>query len=218
MADVRSSEGKIIGGKRYCGKTTELIKKASDEHLYILCPNNDIARVIFKQAKKMGLDIPFPITISDLPLKSPHIKEVLIDEVEMVLQQIIGKRVVGMSTSYKMEELPSLRKEFNEIGKAIEESGLDIANILKGLKAIQREARKTTAALKELEEHKKDTNLLTIELEDENSVPKVYYKGEEITKKVRVKFEWHTKTDTPRFDNPKIEIEHAQFKDGKLHF
>lgn len=28
MADNKSREGKLIGGKRYCGKTTELIRRA----------------------------------------------------------------------------------------------------------------------------------------------------------------------------------------------
>lgn len=36
--------------------------------------------------------------------------------------------------------------------------------------------------------------LLTIELQDETSVPKVIYKGEEITGKVNVSFDWDTDT------------------------
>lgn len=105
---------KIIGGKRYCGKTTELIREANAKHLYILCTNRTIANLIFIQAKDMGLDIPYPITVDDLPLHSSHIKEVLIDEAETVLQQLIGKHVSKMSTSYQLEELPSLREERNQ--------------------------------------------------------------------------------------------------------
>lgn len=41
------------------------------------------------------------------------------------------------------------------------------------------------------------TNLLTIELHDESSVPKVFYKGKEVTKKVNVSFDWQTETDEP---------------------
>jgi len=37
--------------------------------------------------------------------------------------------------------------------------------------------------------------LLVIELHDETAVPKVFYQGEEITNKVRVSFEWETRTD-----------------------
>ncbi|KNE19661.1 hypothetical protein [Virgibacillus pantothenticus] len=159
---------KIIGGKRCCGKTTELIKKASAEHLYILCPNKGMAKIIFNQAKDMGLDIPFPITIEDLPLHNPHIKEVLIDEVEMVLQQLIGIRVAEMSTSYHLEELPSLRREDTQ----------------------------------------ERSSLLTIELEDESSVPKVFYQGEEVTNKVRVSFNWDTREESPLSGGTRYNIEH----------
>jgi hypothetical protein len=42
----------------------------------------------------------------------------------------------------------------------------------------------------------KDTKpLLTIELENENSVPKVFYKGEEIKNKIKVGFNWDTAND-----------------------
>ena len=38
-------------------------------------------------------------------------------------------------------------------------------------------------------------NLLVIELQDENSVPKVIYKGEEIHMKTKISFDWETRTD-----------------------
>ncbi|MBS4198604.1 hypothetical protein KHA93_02940 [Bacillus sp. FJAT-49732] len=38
-----------------------------------------------------------------------------------------------------------------------------------------------------------ETPLLTIELENETAVPKVFYKGEEITRKIRIAFGWETK-------------------------
>lgn len=146
---------KIIGGKRCCGKTTELIKRANAENLYILCANKSIANMIFNQAKDMGLDIPYPITIHDLPLNGSQIEEVLIDEVEMVLQQLIGKRVVEMSTSYQLKELPSLKRDGNQ----------------------------------------ERNPLLAIELENETSVPKVFYKGEEITSKAHISFDWDSDTE-----------------------
>lgn len=39
-------------------------------------------------------------------------------------------------------------------------------------------------------------NLLVIELETESSVPKVFYKGEEIHFKTNITFDWETDTDT----------------------
>lgn len=35
--------------------------------------------------------------------------------------------------------------------------------------------------------------LLQIELEDEHSLPKVFYKGKEITRKIKIDFDWRTK-------------------------
>ena len=35
--------------------------------------------------------------------------------------------------------------------------------------------------------------LLTIELESEIAVPKVFYKGEEVTSKIQINFDWSTK-------------------------
>lgn len=100
----------IIGGSRGCGKTTQLIKKASEEHLYIVCPDQQRVRVVTQVAKDIGVDIPFPVTVEELPLKSPFIKEVLIDELEDVLYRLIGKPVAMVGTSMKLHEL-NLRKE-----------------------------------------------------------------------------------------------------------
>jgi NMD protein affecting ribosome stability and mRNA decay len=53
-----------------------------------------------------------------------------------------------------------------------------------------------------------DTTLLQIKLDTITSVPRVFYKGEEITKKMRVSFDWETRRDgdkTPTF----IHIQHA---------
>lgn len=38
-------------------------------------------------------------------------------------------------------------------------------------------------------------NLLTIELEKETSVPRVFFKGEELGAKIKVSFDWETKTN-----------------------
>lgn len=148
----------VIGGGRRRGKTTELIKRASRERLYILCPNRNMAKFIFERAEDMGLNIPFPVTIEDLPLTSPHINEVLVDESEMVLEQLIGKRIAGMSTSMKMSEFYTIeeQKELSDQAKSVGELtaklSIDVSDALTGLKAVQRGARKATQSLKELEE------------------------------------------------------------------
>ncbi|SET85890.1 hypothetical protein SAMN05216389_1445 [Oceanobacillus limi] len=43
----------------------------------------------------------------------------------------------------------------------------------------------------------KEPPLLTIELENESSVPKVFYKGEEIKWKDEIRFRWSTKRELP---------------------
>lgn len=70
---------------------------------------------------------------------------------------------------------------------------IDVSEALKGLKAVQREAKKTTAALKEVESFGNKENLFVIEMESIDSVPKVFYKGEEITGKTAITLGWGTK-------------------------
>ncbi|GGJ48543.1 hypothetical protein [Virgibacillus salexigens] len=50
--------------------------------------------------------------------------------------------------------------------------------------------------------------LLTIELEDIDSIPKIKYKGERITGVVHAGFDWVTKNGVPVLDNPVIELEY----------
>lgn len=54
--------------------------------------------------------------------------------------------------------------------------------------------------------------LLTIELQDETSVPKVFYKGEEITAIVHVDFDWCTRSCEPLSGGMKLNIEHSDKK------
>lgn len=154
MADGKSRE--VIGGKRKCGKTTELIKRSHETGVRILTANRHMARILMDQSRRMSLDIKPPLT-SDVNFKYfEDVEEVLIDEVELVLQQLIGKRVVGMSTSYKLRELNSV-KESKSVGSF--HIDINCENALKGLKAVQREARKTTQSLKELEEQQNKSGL-----------------------------------------------------------
>lgn len=88
---------------------------------------------------------------------------------------------------------------------------IECSEALKGLKAVTREAKKAAAALKEVEDIKKDNKLLIIELDSDTSTPRVFYEGKEITDKVRVSFNWETKTDKPRKIN--FNIEHYEMND-----
>jgi len=57
---------------------------------------------------------------------------------------------------------------------------------------------------------KKKEPLLTIELQDETAVPKVFYEGKEITGKVRVSFDWLTNGMEPLSGGTKFNIEHCE--------
>jgi len=96
--------GQMIGGRRVCGKTTELIKKANKDNLYIVCANMERVRAVANLARKMEVDIPFPISVEELPLKG-FMKEVLVDDAEAVLSALIGRRVIGASTSMELKTL-----------------------------------------------------------------------------------------------------------------
>ncbi|MCY8122433.1 hypothetical protein P8860_21795 [Bacillus spizizenii] len=58
--------------------------------------------------------------------------------------------------------------------------------------------------------------LLQITLDDINSIPEVYYKGEKITKRIKVSFDWETKTDQNE-GGAKILIEHAMYENAFGH-
>lgn len=96
---------KIISGEACSGKTTELIKKAHEENKYILCVDRKRAENIERMSIDLGLKIPFPITVNELPINSKFIESILIDDVEDVLQRILNKRIDYVTTSCEIEKL-----------------------------------------------------------------------------------------------------------------
>lgn len=100
----------IIGGNRYCGKTTELIKASSEGNIPILCCNYYNSKHIIDLAKEMGLEIPKPITVRDLEI-NPTLRDgkgVLVDEAIDILQILIGKKVLMASVSDELKNLETL--------------------------------------------------------------------------------------------------------------
>lgn len=95
---------KIIGGGRRCGKTIELIKQSHKTGHYIVCSSHSKAQHISQLARHLKLDIPYPVSVSDLPLYSLFIKEVLVDDIEDLLSVIIKKPIAMATTSYALEE------------------------------------------------------------------------------------------------------------------
>ena len=96
---------KIIRANRGEGKTTELVKRSNKEWKYIICKDRQRVEVIEDVARRLNLNIPFPITVHELPLQSHYIKSVLIDDIEDVLEYLIQRPIDFVTTSCKIENL-----------------------------------------------------------------------------------------------------------------
>jgi len=82
---------KVIHKPRRTGKTTELIKIASQEGGYIVCYSYEEVYRISKTAEEMGEQILFPITYDEFlngSFCSKNIKAFYIDNVELLLSRI----------------------------------------------------------------------------------------------------------------------------------
>lgn len=81
----------IIRG-RGNGKTVELIKRSAATQTYILTANKQRAHAVFWQAREMGLNIPYPVTIDDYfsthGFTGSFIKSVYVDDADEVLKRI----------------------------------------------------------------------------------------------------------------------------------
>ena len=82
----------IYVGGRGSGKTATLIKKSAETGAYILVATKHQAHAVYKQAKEMEYDIPFPVTVSEIItglkyFNDSYIKKygLLIDELQSVL-------------------------------------------------------------------------------------------------------------------------------------
>ena len=101
---------KIIRTDRGGGKTTALIKQAARDKSYILCHSKSAARYIYDTALGMGLNIPYPITVDDIPLRE-HRGDILIDEIDYILPQLLGAQVNTITTSASIDTLGNNRSE-----------------------------------------------------------------------------------------------------------
>lgn len=85
---------KIINLGRGQGKTTRLLYASEFNDALILCSTLTEKRYLQEQAKRYGLEIPEPITVSDVTSNTLRgsekiLKDVLVDEAPMVLQSLL---------------------------------------------------------------------------------------------------------------------------------
>jgi hypothetical protein len=52
----------VIARDRQLGKTTDLIRLAAQDWLYVVCPDRRQVQHVVRTARAMSLDIPFPLT------------------------------------------------------------------------------------------------------------------------------------------------------------
>jgi hypothetical protein len=91
---------KAIALPRGGGKTTKLIKMASETDGYIVCHSIDECSRIFADARMLGVKINQPITYEEFRSKKyGRIKNFYIDNIENFLQYLTNVPVYGFTIS-----------------------------------------------------------------------------------------------------------------------
>jgi len=103
----------IVLGGRSSGKTTALIKHSHNTGAYIVCHSREEAQRIFAQAADMGLQIPLPLSFSELingRFAARGISGFVIDNADDLIQFIAGRvgvEAISISSSrYDFMEPP----------------------------------------------------------------------------------------------------------------
>lgn len=119
---------KLVTGGRRSGKTSELIRIAHEEGLYILAADRHRADCIFKQAREMGLDILYPVTPKETiraftgyrSYRNPYkigVGKIIVDDVQDVLSHILEIEVRAMSVNVMDKDITSLHDDDERTGR-----------------------------------------------------------------------------------------------------
>lgn len=137
-----------IAGPRGSGKTTELIRLCAEENARgvrtsILVVNIDRASQVAIQAENMGIDIPFPLILSELrgKLSGSPIRQILVDDADDLVRYFVrdatGRHVGAMTFTvdadqgdvtllrYGLESIPGvteMRPDDSEPSEAVVDS------------------------------------------------------------------------------------------------
>ena len=98
----------IIAANRGTGKTTWLIQKSAELDIPILCPTGAKAQSIEYKAQRLNIKIPKPIAYNSIQsTRGLKKKEVLIDDIDIFLEYMIGIKV----------EYATITDDYNKIFK-----------------------------------------------------------------------------------------------------
>ena len=104
----------IIGGRRGCGKTRELILLSARKNKPIWTANQKRSRHILEMAKEMKIDILSPIVLSKRNLEMRQQYEmyepILIDDLEAILSEQLGIDIDVASTNMRLRKLVYINK------------------------------------------------------------------------------------------------------------
>lgn len=111
---------KIINLPRGQGKTVRMLYASEFNDAPILCANNMQKKYLIDKSKELGLQIPEPITTSDVVLRKLkddviRDKNILVDEAPMILQSLLNS--LGMKGEVKAITLTSdeLKQDFKGV-------------------------------------------------------------------------------------------------------
>ena len=102
---------KILQGGRSSGKSLALIQESARTGIYIMVANRERALQLSDRARKMGYNIPFPVTVQEW-LQSPDrfgssvIRRdgIYIDDVDDVFREIFRPLKINAVTMYPLDE------------------------------------------------------------------------------------------------------------------
>ena len=109
---------KIILKGRGEGKTTELIKESAKTGKYILTADRNRVCKIDEMAKRMGLHIPFPITVEEAMryrFRDSFINRILIDDADDVLRMIFQVEIDTITLTKDKKKTQRPYKDYQDL-------------------------------------------------------------------------------------------------------
>ncbi|MNW48397.1 hypothetical protein D3C74_257600 [compost metagenome] len=109
----KASYPTVFAGGRCSGKTTRLLREASERGLAIVTLRREMKRCLKQKANEIGVEVEV-LTVDEINQRKflgvPSPKKVLIDEAQLMLDKLLGVNTVGMSiTTYHLHKLDCLK-------------------------------------------------------------------------------------------------------------